>query len=287
MTNIGITAGPLLGIIAYCGAIMCAGCDTSEESNTKSSVDQTEEDSIQMERSYALLAEFSLDDGTMLEFGQTDSGGIVVAELGPATKQSPVTALMGSADATPLELFLAVAPPGAVAPEALWETHYEFMEEAGLETEPRDLAHLADSQFRVETETDKWIGRGCNKDNDEFWFKAWWLLGGWETHDYHRSENYVSSTPTVSDTNSLRAHLCNNSETTHKIFRVEKTGSDQFCLGTPYISVFLDVPPEHRALFTLWKDDFRCAYKGEGTTVVGGNDGGEFGLGIMGHNPSS
>lgn len=87
------------------------------------------------------VAELPLRSGGALAFVDTGDGTIGTGEL--TVRAAPIVsvAMVARFRATPLELFLAAAPPGTRAPALLYDDHYAYQRRSGWPSRPpRDLS---------------------------------------------------------------------------------------------------------------------------------------------------
>lgn len=147
------------------------------------------------------FAQLTTDDGLEITFGRMTDGGIAVAEVGPASSPSRLT-YFASQHATPLEVFLAVAP-GQEAPLAL-EVHHASM----TDEPPRALAEGFRS-FSGAVEPD---AGDCSyaSDHDD-WFVDTSSALSW-TDLYYLSGWYTFHVTPSETTQHLITHVCNVSE---------------------------------------------------------------------------
>jgi hypothetical protein len=175
-----------------------------------------------------LLARTVSPEGVEIEFRRGQDGGIVVSEYGPETAPSPVVYLAATENATPLEVFLAVAPDQE-PPRELVQQHELAMRELDQPVTPRSL-RLPDPSFRT-TYLD-YYATNCSYTSDKSWFDDSWDALGMEWHAYATvyldpidNEYFTYTSPT---TNSFITHFCAHS------VDWETSGS-----GDPYLRHYL------------------------------------------------
>lgn len=130
-----------------------------------------------------VLAEIALDNGGTLRFIDEDPGAespaISLVALEPGDSAS-VMELVGRGEASPLEVFLAVAPDPMQAPLALVHEHEHHHAERGLDRTPRTLSLTAGPRATgawPEVDDDPW-GPNCSDAGAWAWgFNLWSLLG--------------------------------------------------------------------------------------------------------------
>jgi hypothetical protein len=134
-------------------------------------------------------------------------GGIIMSEVGPTDVPSPLTYLVKEHQASPLEIFMAVAP-NEEAPEELVVAH-----ERKVDAPPRQLS-VDDSSFRG-------FSGGVSGATCTSFADGLWLAGqGWA--------NTELDTPTLTETNywhdtgahttvDFMSHVCNVSESGNSI----------------------------------------------------------------------
>lgn len=231
-----------------------AGCD---ESIDQDSVLEAEAlDDSETIRGHEILSIVELEEGGTLEFGRMDSGGIVVIEKTPVGALSPIDTLMTAQDATPLEVYLAVAPPEREIPAALIETHERFAIESGRSIEARALPfEPLDPSFRANY--DWYYAADCSLSADGNWFDNFWDVNNWNWHWYYRGSAANKESAFAAATVSVQAHLCNDGPSNNINFWVVRWG----CLGNWHnVHWKFDVASDYRAQFRAWQDSSECGY---------------------------
>jgi hypothetical protein len=142
-----------------------------------------------------VIATAQLDGGYQFEFvDDTAAGTVGVGEIAPARYRSVLGELTDRQGATPLEVFLAVAPPGTTAPRRLVDDHAAAVRRTGrTNTAPRTLSLTGltgPATFGGGTTS---LAQDCQYDSSEAfghsqWAKAWHFehLG----KDLHAEETY-------------------------------------------------------------------------------------------------
>jgi hypothetical protein len=101
----------------------------------------TRESSPPVRPAAAAIAVLRLQNGAVVEFIDVLDGRVAVAERAPRNERFRSTDLVRSWDATPLEIFLALAPRGALVPGALSVDHELHARASGAsDAPPRDLS---------------------------------------------------------------------------------------------------------------------------------------------------
>ncbi len=89
------------------------------------------------------IARLRLANGNVVDFVDLLDGHVGVGEKAKRGQRLASAYLASAWDATPLEIFLAVAPRGSAVPQALGTDHQDFTARSGRSAVPRDLtAHL-------------------------------------------------------------------------------------------------------------------------------------------------
>lgn len=158
-----------------------------------------------------VLAALSVGD-TVVRFQKIDDEGAVgMLEDAPLTARSVLDTLVGEEHATPLEVFRALASPGARVPEALVDNHR--LATGGAE--PRSLSTGAESGLQPQGQSVMNVGAAdCSFASDgQSFFDGVWQALGWDWHWYvyhsaYKSLGWVGSA-TTNVTANYRAHVCN------------------------------------------------------------------------------
>lgn len=254
-----------------------AGCDEGSEPEPAERDFEGEYES-NVTRGYELLAVVPLEEGGIVEFGRLPSGGIAVVEHTPFGALSPIDTLMTANEATPLELYMALAPAEEPVPAALVQAHERFAVENGLSVEPRALTfEPTDPGFRAHYD---WrYAADCSLSADGSWFDNFWQTYNWGWHWYYRGTAYTKVSPSTGLTNAMQAHLCVDFGGFSKNFKVESTGTALQC-GDGYTVVYADpyVPTGYRAQFRIWDDPYECNYTVRADQIGGGEP--NYSLGI-------
>ena len=91
-----------------------------------------------------IIASLQLTNRRVIEFVDLQDGHVGVAERGPMNRRSASIALATAWNATPLEIFMALAPRGSVAPRALKGDHDDYVARTGRDPSPRSLVFALD-----------------------------------------------------------------------------------------------------------------------------------------------
>ncbi len=229
-----------------------SGCDTGDGS----SFEPTEIDEAETMREHEILDIVTLDGGLTVEFGRTEDGAIVLVEDVPVGELSPTDTLMDGQNATPLELYLAIAPVDQEPPEALVAAHRQHAVEHGGDVEPRELVFDPGAEtFRT---TGSWdYVADCDRPDDQAWFDQAWQAWGWSVHDYRRTNDYTEYTQSTGLTDQMRAHMCSDGPSGKKWFKVKRS-----CTTGPWSYVYnAVVKSEHRNIYRVWNESPNCAYR--------------------------
>lgn len=257
--------------------LACTAC--GDEDGVPEEVVAAEDDPA-THRNFELLDVVAVDDGTV-EFGRLDSGGIVVVEEIASGGVSPVDALMTGQQASPLEMYLAIAPPDRAVPQAIVQAHDRFASEQGIAAEPRALRYEPeDAGFRAEY---SWIYlANCNLPADGGWFDDFWQTYGWNWHWYVRDSYSSWNSPFTGNTQAVQAHICNDGPSGGKNFWVEQRDGIDNCAPGTWHNLFwkLNSPTEHRVQFRVWNDPLRCQYRAKVTQPIGQGAHPTYSLGI-------
>jgi hypothetical protein len=89
------------------------------------------------------VATLQLANGARVDFVDLLDGHVGVGEKAPRNQRSTSRDLAARWQATPLEIYLALAPRGAAAPEILRSDHAQYAARTGASSAPRDLAGQA------------------------------------------------------------------------------------------------------------------------------------------------
>ncbi len=250
-----------LAMLLCVATVSMAACDEAGDP-AEPTVDAAADYESTVVRGYELLSIVPLEEGGVIEFGQTERGGIVVVEYTPTGALSPIDTLMTGQEATPLEVFMAVAPPEEAIPAALIETHERFALDAGRSSEPRALLfEPLDPSFRANY--DWYYAADCSLSADGAWFDDFWDFYNWNWHWYSRTNDYTKVSPAATNTHSVQAHLCNDGPSGAKDFWVVKSGPEGIECGSGiWFNVYwkFDVAVDHRAQFRAWEDPDACSY---------------------------
>lgn len=256
-------------VMALCLATgSMAACDEASDP-AEPALDAAAEYESKVVRDYELLSVIPLEEGGVIEFGRTERGGIVVVEHTPTGALSPIDTLMTGQEATPLEVFMAVAPPEEVVPAALIETHERFAIDAGRSVEPRALPfEPLDPSFR--DDFDWYYSADCSLSEDGEWFDTFWDTFDWGWHWYKRTNAYEEVSASATNTHAVQAHLCNDGPSGYKNFFVKKSGPSGIECGDgiwSYIYTHADVQVDHRVQFRAWEDPDACAYTAKASWI--------------------
>lgn len=227
-----------------------AGCDASPE-------DSTNADAGSGFREYEVLDVLEYEQ-SVLEFGRLEGGGIVMTEDAAIGSLSAMDALVKAQGATPLELFLAVAPPDRSVPPELEDDHLRIAEEKGIDPTPRAL-ELPDSDLAFRSDTTWDYLADCDRPDDEAWFDSFWQGQGWSFHQYQRTSAYESSLSSTPLTDTMLAHVCNDGGPSgNKIMWVRRSTP-----GFSSYNIFgnVTVAAEHRVVFYLWNESPDSRYR--------------------------
>lgn len=175
-------------------------CDAEEPS------EPTERTSEFLGQDLELLASVQSPEGVEVSFHALDDGGVIVSEYGPVEAPSPLIYFNAVEQASPLELFTALAPDQE-PPEALVVNHEALMLNRNRSLEPRQL-HLPDPRFRSTNE--QYENTDCSYTGDKTWFDFWWDAWGLSWHPYYSGEytgeKQTAVTPYLTD--AFITHLC-------------------------------------------------------------------------------
>lgn len=226
-----MTSGTTSGVI---------GADDLEASDTESRL-----------AGFTSLATVVAPGGAVVEFRRLGTGQIAVSELVRTGELSPTNALLTARRATPLELFLAIAPPDRAVPVELEEAHRAYATANQLDPAPRRLSLNANpvSASLDGKYSSKYVA-DCDLPDDRAWFDSIWQFWGFDWHWYDRSNAYNGWSPATPKTEGVASHLCNDGPSGSKIHRVRRSS----CGSTSsWDYVFTTtVPPEHRSYFGVY-----------------------------------
>jgi hypothetical protein len=168
-----------------------------------------------------VLAVIESDDALTIEFYEIEEdGSIIVSEVGPAEVPSKLAALV-DLEATPLEMYLALAQGDEIPIEL--EMHHASV----TDSEPRDLS----LSFRGYS--DSTSSADCSATEDADWFDAFSTFIGWtDTGYWSGSGTYHFLYKTSSN---FVTHLCNYTDTG----------------GTNPMKISVSDPVENVTLYTL------------------------------------
>ena len=155
------------------------------------------------------LARIRTDDGVIVEFVEA-SGTLLVSETAPIDSPSPLTYFLTRAEASPLELYLALAP-GSAPPAELVSLHDELASVGAFDSAPRQL-ELPGAEFRALYET--YGAVDCTYASDHAWFQSTWMSLDWTWRWYHSGDKETAGsalekfTPWKNTAN-FYTHVCN------------------------------------------------------------------------------
>ena len=197
-----------------------------------------------------LIAEIELDNSGNVEFLILDSGALAVTEQVKEGSVSPLSDLSLRQEATPLEVFIALAP-SRKAPEILVDHHRAIAEEKGFEFEPRSLAvPYLDSASNVLYSTQgEWTPdfvANCSYNSDKTWFDNAWSGFGYNWHWRKQYSSYERNTPAI-HAKVFWSHVCNNSN--KNVFHNVRFGGVSFGASNIWGRF---VSPGHRSIFYMW-----------------------------------
>lgn len=238
----------------------CAACEREDLTNRMLGATEPESSLREITTAFSTLAVLDAPGGAKLEFRQLDDGTLVVSELVPVGAPSPMDALMTAQGATPLELFLAVAPAGSAIPAALEDAHITWARSRKLDTAPRALSFAPpigtaaiDGKYVWDYLAD------CDEPDDRGWFDSFWQTYGWSWHWYDRTNTFSSTSFGSPKNNSVQSHLCNDGPSGSKVHRVIRSR----CGSTQHWSYFFTntVPPEYRSQLRVWQGPSACYWQ--------------------------
>jgi hypothetical protein len=203
----------------------------------------------------------------VVEFRQLEDGGLTVSELVPTGQVSPMDALMTAQQATPLELYMALAPSGRPAPVELERSHADWAVAHRSDPAPRRLSLLP----AIATQsggTYSWkYAADCDLADDGGWFDNFWKTYGWKWHWYRRTNAYDGWSATTPKTVAVQTHLCNDGPSGDKIHRIRRSSCGS---SSSWLYIFTaTVPPEHRSQFRVWNKPYACRYAHRSSNLIG------------------
>jgi len=246
-------------------ALLLCACDMAS-SEAPSSLLDADELAMDEELDTETIATVILESGGAVEFTNIGSGGIAVYEQIPEGSYSPVEILMDGEGATPLEVFLAIAPPEREVPEVLTAAHARFAAEQEIDAEPRALTFTSNNGLRSLTYLDI-DPVDCSLPADGAWFDTWWTVMNWGWHKYYRGSATNKSIPYTPYTHTWQGHMCNSAISSTRLFRVDSLGPSP-CPGIGGSFAWaIGVPPGHRALYRVWNLSSECRWLAETTSI--------------------
>ncbi len=185
-----------IGITLSMATVACDEEDPSE------STDRTSEF---VGQELELIASVQSPEGVEVNFHAIDNGGVIVSEYGSVEAPSPLIYFNATEQASPLELFTALAPEEE-PPAALVVNHEALMLNRDESLTPREL-HLPDPRFRSTNE--QYYNTNCSYAGDKGWFDFWWNTWGLAWHPYYSGE-FSGETQTSESglTDAFITHLC-------------------------------------------------------------------------------
>lgn len=252
-------------VVAAALAVVAVGCDSDEfEGEFEEEVVQLDE----IERGFELLDIIPLEEGGRLEFGRSTAGGIVLVEDVAVGERSPLQTLIINREATPLEMYLALAPE-RMPPQALLDDHEATALKKGLSIEPRVFPYReSGDQFR-----DAWTHSmlaDCDDGDDRDWQDNAADLLGLDRTSIHRTNSYGSSSVSML-TDSVLAHICSDGPSGNKQFRVRMSGAPGPSCGSGvgHYDYTTTVVPEHRVFYMSLNNDEACGYRASASNPIG------------------
>jgi hypothetical protein len=222
---------------------------------------EMEPDAPAGEPAYRVLDTVATPGGGSLEFGVLPEGGITMMEYAQVGAPSPMSYYTRRYDATPLEIYQAIAPDRA-APTELVADHAALVQRQArrLDT-PTRVAAAFDAPYY-----EWYYSADCSLASDGGWFDDFWSTYGYNWHWYHRVTDYEDRSPTAASTN-LQIHLCNDGGVTPKVLKVMQSG-DCGSGNWSYI-VNAQVDPQHRRQFRVTNGPSQCYYQAIGENKIG------------------
>lgn len=255
----------ILAVPLAAALITALGCDT-EPSPDQYGDAQVDEDT-ESPRGYELLDTIEID-GATIEFGRTHGGGIAILEEVHIGELSPVDMLMDGDNATPLELYLAVAPPERTVPAALTEAHDAYAAEQGIDSTPRALVYDA-GEWAFRGKREKYYAADCDLPDDGAWFDNYWQSRGWNWHYYLRTNDAYLTMPEALITTAVHTHVCNDGPSGSKRMFVKESGGIHCGPGIWHYAVNNTVAAETRRQFRVWNNAAPCTYQLRAEVPIG------------------
>jgi hypothetical protein len=216
---------------------------------------------------FTSLGVLSAPGGGEVEFRELEDGTIIVAERVRTGQISPMDALMTAQNATPLELYMALAPGDRPAPMALERAHATYAVANRASAQPRHLG-LQPAFTTQSGGTYSWkYAADCDLADDGGWFDHFWQTYGWRWHWYRRTSSYDGWSATTPKTIAVQTHLCNDGPSGDKIHRIRRSSCGS---GSTWSYIFTDrVRPEYRSQFRVWNSPYACYYSHRSSNVIG------------------
>jgi len=221
-----------------------------------------------------VLATVELPDDVQVEFGVMPTGGITTMEYAPVKAPSPMNYYARRYQATPLELFTALAPDREAPPELVAAHATQVIAEHRADAEPRALPTLEEVAASSGADFHWYYAADCSLAEDGGWFDDFWDTYNWGWHWYWRTTEGSRHSPGIASKD-LQIHLCNDASSSTKNLAVMKSGSSlpgtQACTtGGNWFYVYSgNVAPQYRRQFRVTNDSVPCTYEAIGQPAVG------------------
>jgi hypothetical protein len=154
-------------LVAICMSLAIAGTATDSwgQTRTEESIPIEKAAGVVVDPGTSSIARLRLNNGNIVDFLDLLDGHVGVGEKARRGQRLASTYLASAWAATPLEIYLALAPRGSVVPQALRTDHEEYAARTGRSPAPRDLtAYLTQQGGGVSDLV-------CSEQDDFYW--AW------------------------------------------------------------------------------------------------------------------